>query len=60
MPGSRTVRATLGPTLFSLAQVLLFAAYEAFRPASATPLPVISQDVFTLTGPVLSLLVRSF
>jgi len=56
MPSSRTVRATLGPTLFSFAQVLLFALYDALRPQAWPPLPLVSFDVFSLTGPVLSLL----
>jgi hypothetical protein len=56
MPKSRTVRAVLVPTLFSLAQVMLFAAYDALHPAGWPGLPVIGMDLFSLTGPVLSLL----
>ena len=56
MPKSRTVRAVLAPTLFTLAQVLCFAGYDALRLPTWPAVPNIGADVFTFTGPVLSLL----
>lgn len=56
MPSSRTVRSLLLPTAISFLQTVAIASYEWYHPASWPALPGVSQDIFNLTGPILSLL----
>ena len=56
MPKSRTVRSLLLPSALSLGQTLAIAAYSTYHPPSWPDLPGVSQDIFNLTGPILSLL----
>ena len=56
MPTSRTVRSLLLPSAISFGQTCAIAAYAWYHPASWPELPGVSQDIFNLTGPILSLL----
>lgn len=56
IPKSRTVRKILVPTGLAFLSTLAIVAYDALHPASWPGVPSVSQDVFSLTGPALSLL----